>query len=375
MKRSCSGIGIKGLWLVFAFGAGLVGCAVLTVDVDVYKGALVNEEHVQLHQLTALATAAKPMLVNLRNVLEWPYDNGMPLKGSQKCSGHEHNWYEHGWVDEPNRSMPDPPSTWIVGPDARFWITPSITPNKQATTCWKGFQNPMARRVNRILHLYENLGTEDLSFYAKKLLDVQAQAKAAQSILEGDENQDSKRSNLVSAGFKSLSLLDDKQKNLKDGYEALLRLDSIEGRGSPVRKAGALMDALKGIGISAKAGKKTVEQVMINSWKSAEQYEKSQPPNIHDRRLPFRAVWKLLAEIDKDSTLTAATKELFKTDAQGTEAHKVLTEWVRELTEAYWDAREVTHELWEVSLRVVDPTGSIGAARARPAARAAGASR
>lgn len=54
---------MKGIGLALALAVGLVGCAVLTVDVDVYKGALVNEPHVQLHQLTALATAAKPMLI------------------------------------------------------------------------------------------------------------------------------------------------------------------------------------------------------------------------------------------------------------------------------------------------------------------------
>lgn len=49
------------------------GCAVLTVDVDVYKGPLANESEVQMHQLAVMAIGAKPVLVELRNRLEEAY--------------------------------------------------------------------------------------------------------------------------------------------------------------------------------------------------------------------------------------------------------------------------------------------------------------
>ncbi len=45
-------------------------CAVLTVDVDVYKGPLANEPDVQAQQLTAIAVAARPVLIQLRDELE-----------------------------------------------------------------------------------------------------------------------------------------------------------------------------------------------------------------------------------------------------------------------------------------------------------------
>ncbi len=50
------------------------GCAVLTVDVDVYKGPLMNHERVQLEQMSAAAIAAKPLLVRLRNERESQVD-------------------------------------------------------------------------------------------------------------------------------------------------------------------------------------------------------------------------------------------------------------------------------------------------------------
>jgi hypothetical protein len=45
-------------------------CAVLTVDVDVYKGPMANETDVQAQQLTAMAVAAQPLLIHLRDQLE-----------------------------------------------------------------------------------------------------------------------------------------------------------------------------------------------------------------------------------------------------------------------------------------------------------------
>lgn len=48
----------------------LSGCAVLTIDVDVYKGALANHEDVQTEQVAAMAMGAKPLLAELRYKLE-----------------------------------------------------------------------------------------------------------------------------------------------------------------------------------------------------------------------------------------------------------------------------------------------------------------
>ncbi len=46
------------------------GCAVLTVEVDVYKGPLANDECVQAQRVAAMAAGARPTLVLLRNRLE-----------------------------------------------------------------------------------------------------------------------------------------------------------------------------------------------------------------------------------------------------------------------------------------------------------------
>ena len=159
----------RGTWGAALALAGLLnGCAVLTVDVDVYKGALINEEHVQLHQLMALATGAQPMLVQLRDNLEWPDSDGLPPKGVTKKSEkpkrltdmigevlspspdctNRTSWYNPGYVNPSDDYVPEYKSGGKT-----FWeALPFVTP-----TCYSHFQKPHARRVNRILGLYENL--------------------------------------------------------------------------------------------------------------------------------------------------------------------------------------------------------------------------
>jgi hypothetical protein len=54
----------------------IAGCAVMTVDVDVYKGSLANHPDVQMEQTSVMAMGARPLLYQLRNALEW--QGGMP---------------------------------------------------------------------------------------------------------------------------------------------------------------------------------------------------------------------------------------------------------------------------------------------------------
>lgn len=56
--------------VVAAAAALAAACSVLRIDVDVYKGPLVNEHEVQVRQFAALAVAAKPLLAALRNDIE-----------------------------------------------------------------------------------------------------------------------------------------------------------------------------------------------------------------------------------------------------------------------------------------------------------------
>ncbi|NKB56238.1 MAG: hypothetical protein GKS00_07875 [Alphaproteobacteria bacterium] len=64
---------------------GLSACAVLRVDVDVYKGPLANAEQVQVQELTSMAIGAKPLLIQLRDTIQWgpsdEYDHTKSIYG------------------------------------------------------------------------------------------------------------------------------------------------------------------------------------------------------------------------------------------------------------------------------------------------------
>ncbi len=74
------------------------GCAVLRVDVDVYKGPLANHERVQLEQMATMAIGAKPLLIELRDRMEWVTE--VQVKRERQAAIEE-GWYKPGFVQDP----------------------------------------------------------------------------------------------------------------------------------------------------------------------------------------------------------------------------------------------------------------------------------
>ena len=111
----------------------LSSCAILTVDVDVYKGPLMNEESVQMLQLLALAEGAQPILTHLRDSLEWSYDGKLPdiLKN-----------YSAGYIDDSTNSKK---KISVIDCSLRQTLFTSCKKDEE------GFKNTLARRVNDVL--------------------------------------------------------------------------------------------------------------------------------------------------------------------------------------------------------------------------------
>ena len=132
-----------------------IGCAVLTVDVDVYKGPLANHKDVQVEQMAAMAIGAKPLLVELRDALEAKGPNGdlqrdaadFREKANQEC------WYKPKYI----------------GP------APGETRSR--------FINQNADRVNEILSLYEDRGEEQYSIFVGRARQALKDYKTAYQIL------------------------------------------------------------------------------------------------------------------------------------------------------------------------------------------------
>lgn len=77
MKRITNAVG------VLAAAAALVGCSALQIDIDVYKGPLINNDYVQQDQLISTAMAAKSLLYAARNRLLEEYSAGW--SGKSPC--------------------------------------------------------------------------------------------------------------------------------------------------------------------------------------------------------------------------------------------------------------------------------------------------
>lgn len=313
------------------------GCAVLTVDVDVYKGALVNEEHVQLHQLVALTTAAQPMLVNLRNDLEWPETDGMPPKAL--VSGCRESWYQKGYVKVPEAWVPETSVSWWQD-TKEWWRSKEWFPHRE---CQPYFRHAYARVVNDILGLYEDRADPDLELHGRKLRE--AAERLPRVRLDVDTDQISY--NKIAAGFIADSDLSPNLQRLKQGYRELL-IASPESESG--RKVGGLMDALKALAGADTKGN-GLEADLIAEWRSTDTYKKTD--TIYDRRLPFRAVWKLLREGSSDTLLAQVTPDLCQKNAKGDRACDELSKRTKELAEEYWSSRRAVRDLWEESLALL----------------------
>ena len=146
----------------------ICGCAVLTVDVDVYKGPLANHLDVQVQQAATAALAAKPLLGKLRYELErlsrYQYqllsdveNNDVALRRLYNQSDYIPQYDESAKsiATEFNAELNDDPSKRRYPSqeedDRRAWVQDQFS-----------FQSPQAAFVNRILAEYNDAEENDM---------------------------------------------------------------------------------------------------------------------------------------------------------------------------------------------------------------------
>lgn len=128
--------------LAVAVSLMAAGCAITKIDVDVYKGPLANQEHIQTQQLAVMAVGAKPLLIGLRNTLQWP-DGKIP---------------------------PGVPYERYIDPADYETSTYPLT-------------NVQARRVNAILYLYVDAAPPGLQRFARNARRALAGYLASDAVL------------------------------------------------------------------------------------------------------------------------------------------------------------------------------------------------
>jgi hypothetical protein len=151
---------VSNAWLRSGFVAAvcataLSGCAVLTIDVDVYKGALANHESVQTEQLAAMAMGAKVLIAELRTQLEWDQCKVFLTGLEDKRSTLERRTID----DEYPRLDQHCPAYFRVRRTARFLADLDSVRSRDTT------------RVNGILSLYENAPEARGSHLVRNLQD------------------------------------------------------------------------------------------------------------------------------------------------------------------------------------------------------------
>jgi len=148
---------------LLVLGAALIpaGCAVLTVDVDMYKGPLANDETVIAEQIKAEIIGAKPLLVQLRDTLE--------AKG-------------------PKGDKTTHPAIWRKQKNAKCWYKPSYIGPAPGQTKSR-FENQNADRVNDVLSLYEDLEDEQYSLFVRRANQALKDYSVAYAILKPDRRE------------------------------------------------------------------------------------------------------------------------------------------------------------------------------------------
>lgn len=294
------------------------GCAILTIDVDVYKGALVNEDHVQFHQLVALGSGTKPFLIQLRDRLEWDWPEFNPPPNFKYPQ-----WYQADYVPQPR----------IV--------------NKE-----NFFSDPRARRVNAILSLYcdVNSPSEKVAEKVAQLSRILEQYENAKLKFEQNPQRDTAIYSEITLGLKDDKLLSPPLTNLKAGYKELLLQRK---QGSPIRKVGYIVDVLKLASKQAGVNATPFEKSLLEHWAGTAIYNSKQNENIYQSRVAYRAAWKLFRTWDDKSLLAALTFQLCTSDDPGQKSCHLLVNRTKEIAEAYWTLRDSTQELWQRTLEIL----------------------
>jgi len=162
--------------LLAAAFAALFGCAALTIDVDVYKGPLVNDVSVQVEQVSSLAMGAKPLLIELRDRLEAV--EAHERRAWQLGEPSEISLYERTDGARPRlREIRRPREAYAEG------YIRSSRPDGAPL-----LQSEQARRVNGVLSLYEDAEgvPQEIRERVDAIVSASAQAAAAMDVLQLD---------------------------------------------------------------------------------------------------------------------------------------------------------------------------------------------
>jgi len=311
------------LHITILIGAAIlfVGCAVLTVDVDVYKGPLANHKDVQVEQMAAMVIGAKPLLVELRDALEakGPKGNLQRDAADFRKEANEECWYKSKYI----------------GP------APDETRSR--------FTNQNANRVNEILSLYEDRGDEQYSIFVGRARQAFKDYKTAYEIL-GPESMEADKQLWKKIGPKKDSFkgeaksLPKSQRNanavtvLSEAIETL-RSDYEEFYTKKYRNAKPLFASWNTIR----------DQLSISQIKDLKDLQNNPLLKDKDEELRANANAQFRALV-KTSLVDYHAEYLFGLKGKKKD---IFVEHVKKISRAFLDARDALERLWRAEMEAI----------------------
>ncbi|MEL6427659.1 MAG: hypothetical protein AAFR54_00685 [Planctomycetota bacterium] len=207
----------------------VVGCAVATIDVDVYKGPLAYHEDVQVQQMISLATAAKPMLIELRDNLEW---GGAAARCREQAI--REGWYRAGYVADPRLQRNDDKAGIADEDEARDY---------DDIWCERVFKKAGARRVNILLSLYDDLGPPKIAQLRSEMTESWRRLDEARRILDREANDDwDLATTILSDLGRSRARLDTDVRDAAERHKGGARVSLEDRRLALLLRVGAFLD-------------------------------------------------------------------------------------------------------------------------------------
>lgn len=203
---------IRGLFAAAAVGIFACGCAVVTVDVDVYKGPLANSHEVQGDQVITMAMGAKPILVQLRDHLEVRSRTVARIPSYAMNDWIDRRTFETNLFEFRSRHPYEPGAIRSKAPDGT------------------GLRDELAIRVNEILGLYDDLSEPRFAAAVAEADRLIAEYGEAREILEPRSNTEAvKWWARIATHVRSSDV---SARSLRDGYKAFYSVQRGPGADS-----------------------------------------------------------------------------------------------------------------------------------------------
>lgn len=340
-------------WVACGLLWGLTGCAALTIDVDVYKGPLSNDQDVQAEQTAVMAIGAKPMLIQLRNRLE---ESAMErFRESTRPKYYHHPDDRLPPLVERKGCGPFSPSSPISGFD-QYWNDP-LPSNYD-------FCDETAFRVNSILELYKDRGEEnEFTPLLQTVMDELKKLEEAYQVLaaKGDQYRAQLQRDWDRLTADSLRKYGDKGKEFNDHLAALVKGFGtfLKGTGQmPYPREGSFLSFLNDEGGEVKDFLKNemkfdLHEVMKKKWEN-KKLPGSNDLNWKRTDTEYSYTYWYLALANKEIVEAYADLIFDKNFSRNKEE---FVQWVTQTAQSFIAAEKSLQKLLETNLKIIKKLG------------------